>query len=135
NVGCSRSHALLQSELFATELRISHGSRPVDLSCPACGTPLQATATDQVTVIVCPRCSHVIRVPHDGGAHSLTITATIPAPPAAALETTAEQVEETYSHADERRWGDSRATSFVPGTRLGDYELIAEIAHGGMGVV
>ena len=53
------------------------------------------------TEIVCPACHYVIRLPHDGAAHTLTTTLAAPAssPPGTDLESTASlEVEvETYT--------------------------------------
>ena len=38
----------------------------MQLTCTRCGNPLEALATEQSTLIVCPKCSQVVQVPHDG---------------------------------------------------------------------
>src|SRR5205809_235389 len=51
------------------------------LTCGNCGNPLEAMATEGSTLIVCPKCSQVVRVPHDGSVHLLAFAETLPLTP------------------------------------------------------
>ncbi len=102
----------------------------MDLICPNCAGPLQGTAAGNVTVIVCAKCSQVIRIPHDGGAHALAIASTVPAPPPVSQSTLAD-APKTLPLPDEC----CLSTALVADEQFGDYQILARIAHGGMGVV
>ena len=71
----------------------------MDFTCSQCGTPLQATATEQVTVVVCSKCNHFVRIPHDGSVATLTYSDTPGAIVTSVAAEASANVTESYAAA------------------------------------
>ena len=79
----------------------------MQLTCTSCGNPLEAVATEQSTLIVCPKCSQVLRVPRTAQCDRLTTEVV-----AVSAEDDLVTVIWPRSYADPRRPGQCYSTTW-----------------------